>query len=243
MKNNLIYGLHPVMEAVKSGKQIDKIFVQKNLKGQASQNLLALLKKHNIQYKSVPVEKLNKLTRENHQGVVGFISPVKFVSLEEILERPTDKPKTFILLDGITDPRNFGAIIRTAVAVEADGIIFPENNSAPVNEDTVKTSAGGIFNIPLIKVKHLKDAIFLLKAYGIKTFAATEKTDQLIYDTDLRPDVAVIMGSEGKGIHKSLLALSDKTIKLPMSGKIDSLNVSVACGIILYEIVRQRLNK
>ncbi len=243
MKNNIIYGLHPVMEAIKSGKQIDKIFVQKNLKGQASQNLLALLKEHNINYKNVPVEKLNKLTRENHQGVVAFTAPVKFALLEEILEKPANKPRTFIILDGITDPRNFGAIIRTAVAVEADGIIFPENNSAPVNEDTVKTSAGGIFNIPLIKVKHLKDAVFLLQAYDINIYAATEKSDTLIYETNLQTDVAIIMGSEGKGINKSLLNLSTGKIKLPMSDKIDSLNVSVACGIILYEIVRQRLNK
>ena len=243
MKNNIIYGLHPVMEAIKSGKQIDKIFVQKNLKGQASQNLLTLLKEQNIHYKSVPVEKLNKLTRENHQGVVAFTAPVKFASLEDILEKTTNKPRTFVILDGITDPRNFGAIIRTAVAVEADGIIFPENNSAPVNEDTVKTSAGGIFNIPLIKVKHLKDAVFLLQAYDINIFAATEKAEDLIYDTNLQTDVAIIMGSEGKGINKSLLNLSTGTVKLPMSDKIDSLNVSVACGIILYEIVRQRLNK
>ncbi len=241
MKKNFIYGLHPVMEAVKSGKQIDKIFVQNNLKGQASQNLLALLREHHIPYKIVPVEKLNKMTRDNHQGVVAFISPVKFASLDEILEKTTGKPVTFILLDGITDPRNFGAIVRTAVAVDATGIVFSENNSAPVNEDAVKTSAGGIFKIPLIKVKHLKDAIFLLQAYGIKVYAATEKAQQLVYDTNLKTDVAVIMGSEGKGIHKSLLALSDESIKLPVPGEIDSLNVSVACGVILYEIVRQQL--
>ena len=243
MKKNMIYGLHPVMEAIKQGKQIDKIFVQKNLKGLASHNLLALLKEQNINYKSVPVEKLNKLTGENHQGVVAFTAPVKFASLENILELTTNKPRTFVILDGITDPRNFGAIIRTAVAVNADGIIFSENNSAPVNEDTVKTSAGGVFNIPLIKVKHLKDALFLLQAYDIKVFAATEKANQLIYDTNLQSDVAIIMGSEGKGVHKSLQALSTAKIKLPMSDKIDSLNVSVACGIILYEIVRQRIKK
>ncbi len=241
MKNNIIYGLHPVMEAIKSGKQIDKIFIQKNLKGAASQELITLLNKEKLSYKSVPIEKLNKLTRENHQGVVAFTSPVSFYSLEEILAKPSEKPQTFVLLDGITDPRNFGAIIRTAVAVSANGIIIPENNSAPVNEDTVKTSAGGIFKIPLIKVKHLKDAIFLLKAYNIRILAATEKTDNLIYDTDLKPSFGLIMGSEGKGINRSLLQISDEKAKLPMSSKIDSLNVSVACGIILYEAIRQRL--
>ncbi len=241
MKNNLIYGIHPVMEAIKSGKQIDKIFLQKNLKGPASQNLLNLLKEQQINYKTVPIEKLNKLTRENHQGVVAFVAPVKFAGLEQVLETLTNQTRTFVLLDGITDPRNFGAIIRTAVATDATGIIFPENNSAPVNEDTVKTSAGGVFKIPLIRVKHLKDAIFLLQAHGIKIVAATEKASQLIYDTDLKQDIAIIMGSEGKGIHKSLLALSDEKVKLPMSDQIDSLNVSVACGVILYEVVRQRL--
>ncbi len=241
MKNNLIYGLHPVMEAIKAGKQIDKIFLQKNLKGASSQELIGLLQEKGLNYKSVPVEKLNKLTRENHQGVVAFISPVNFYKLEEILEKPAHKPRTFILLDGITDPRNFGAIIRTAVAVSASGIIVPENNSAPVNEDTVKTSAGGIFKIPLIKVKHLKDAIFLLQGNGIKVVAATEKTDNLIYNVDLKPDFALIMGSEGKGINRSLLKISDEKAKLPMSPDMDSLNVSVACGVILYEAVRQRL--
>jgi len=243
MKNNIIYGLHPVMEAIKSGQQIDKIFVQNTLKGQLSQELLGLLNTQKINYKSVPIEKLNKLTRENHQGVVAFTSPVQFMSLERILEKETGKPITFILLDGITDPRNFGAIIRTAAAVSADGIIIPENNSAPVNEDTVKTSAGGIFKIPIIKVKHLKDAIFLLQAHDIKIIAATEKTKNLVYEADLESDYALIMGSEGKGINKSLLSLSPEKIKLPMSDEIDSLNVSVACGIILYEGVRQRLKK
>ena len=242
MKKNIIYGIHPVMEAIKSGKQIDKIFIQKNLKGNLSQELLSLLKSKDISYKNVPIEKLNKLTRENHQGVVAFISPVNFESLEIILEKDSGTPRTFILLDGITDPRNFGAIIRTAVAVKAQGIIIPENNSAPVNEDVVKTSAGGIFNIPIIKVKHLKDAIFLLQAHDVKVVAATEKTNSVIYDLDLKQDFALLMGSEGKGINPGLLRLSNEKAKLPMLGNIDSLNVSVACGVILYESVRQRLN-
>jgi len=237
----MIYGLHPVMEAIKSGKQIDKLFVQKNLRGHLSQELLSLLHDNGISYKTVPVEKINRLTRENHQGVVAYTSPVKFHILEEVLDKPTDTARTFILLDGITDPRNFGAIIRTAVAVNATGIIIPENNSAPVNEDAVKTSAGGIFKIPIIKVKHLKDAIFLLQAYDIKVIAATEKTEKLVYDIDLKPDFALIMGSEGKGINKSLLQLCQEKAKLPMSPQIDSLNVSVACGIFLYEAIRQRL--
>jgi len=241
VKKNIIYGLHPVMEAIKSGQTIDKIFVQKGLRGAQSAVLVDLLQQKNISYKTVPVEKLNRLTRENHQGVVAFISPVKFVPLEEILENTSfEQPVTFVLLDGITDPRNLGAIIRTAVAVDANGIIIPENNTAPVNEETVKTSAGGIFKIPVSKVKHLKDALFLLQSYDIKILSASEKARKTIYDEDLKSHVGIIMGSEGKGIQKSLLQMS-QPVKLPMSAKIDSLNVSVACGVILYEIVRQRL--
>jgi 23S rRNA (guanosine2251-2'-O)-methyltransferase len=241
MKNNIIYGLHPVMEAIKSGKQIDKIFVQKSLKGTLSQQLLSLLHDEKISYKSVPIEKLNKLTRDNHQGVVAFISPITFANLESILDSKKSKSATFVLLDGITDPRNFGAIVRTAAATDVTAIIIPENNSAPINEDAVKTSAGGIFKVPIVKVKHLKDAIFLLQAHDIKVVAATEKSNQLVFNIDLKPDFALIMGSEGKGVNKSILQLAQEHAKLPMSDKIDSLNVSVACGVILYESVRQRL--
>jgi len=244
MKKNIIYGLHPVMEAIRSGKQIDKIFIQKGLHGKLSKELLDLLHEKKISYKTVPFEKLQRLTKENHQGVVAFISPISFQELETVIaQQQEDQPKTFILLDGVTDPRNFGAIIRTAAAVDATAVIVPENNSAPVNEDTVKTSAGGIFKVPIVRVKHLKDAIFMLQANDIKVVAATEKTSKLVYDTDLRVDYALVMGSEGKGIQKSLLQVCDDKVKLPMSPNMDSLNVSVACGVILYEGVRQRIVK
>ena len=244
MKRNIIYGIHPVMEALKSGKTIDKLFIQKGLKGRLSAELIELLRANNTGYKVVPVEKLNRLTKENHQGVVGFISPVQFQDLEQILEDINpDIPVVFILLDGITDPRNFGAIIRTAAATNVAGVIIPENNSAPVNEDVVKTSAGGIFKIPLIKVKHLKDAVLLFKSYGIKIIAATEKTNQSVYDVKLTENIALLMGSEGKGIQPALLKMSDEKVKLPMSEHIESLNVSVACGVFLYESVRQKIKQ
>jgi 23S rRNA (guanosine2251-2'-O)-methyltransferase len=244
MKKNLIYGLHPVIEAVKAGKSIDKLFIQQGLKGNLISELKALLQEKNIRYKIVPVEKLNRLTKENHQGVVGFISPIRFQNLEENLEKiDLNNPATFILLDGITDPRNFGAIVRTAAATNVTGIIISENNSAPVNEDVIKTSAGGIFKVPVYKINHLKDAIFLLQSYGIKIVSATEKADNLVYNANLYDSFALIMGSEGKGIHPSILKMSDDKIKLPMSEHINSLNVSVACGVILYECVRQRLSR
>jgi 23S rRNA (guanosine2251-2'-O)-methyltransferase len=244
MKKNIIYGIHPVMEAIKAEKSIDKLFIQKGLKGYLSSELINLLQEKNIGYKIVPVEKLNRLTKENHQGVVGFISPVKFQNLEFALEkRNPDIPVVFILLDGITDPRNFGAIIRTAVATSVSGIIIPENNSAPINEDTIKTSAGGVFKVPFYKVKHLKDAIYLLDSYGIKIVAATVKTNRLVYDINLTESFALLMGSEGKGIHPALLKIAGEKVKIPMSENIDSLNVSVACGVILYESIRQKIKK
>lgn len=235
--------MHPVMKAIQSGQHIDKIFVQKNLQGQSFYKLKDLLETHSIAYKIVPIEKLHRLTRENHQGVVAFVSPVKIWTLEELLSKETQNIQSFILLDGITDPRNFGAIIRTAVAADVSGVIISENNSAPINEDVVKTSAGGIYNIPIARSKHLLDAIFLLKSYDFKIFAASEKSNTLIYDVNFKEKFGLIMGSEGKGISKNLLKNSDQIIKIPMSDKMQSLNVSVATGVILYEYVRQHIKR
>ncbi len=242
MKKNLIYGLHPVMEAIESGQHIDKIFLQKGLKGANAIELQKLLDTHFIPYKMVPIEKINRFTKENHQGVVAFISPVKIYTPEELLESTGElERKVFLLLDGITDPRNLGAIIRTAAATDVAGIILPENNSAPLNEDVVKTSAGGIFKVPIARTKHLADTIFLLQSYEIPIYAATEKAPKLVYDLDLSHDYALIMGSEGKGIQRNILRLAGSQCKLPMSEKMQSLNVSVAAGVILYEGVRQKL--
>ncbi len=244
MKNNLIYGLHPVMEALESGQHIDKVFLQKGLKGSNAQELRELLESRHIPYKLVPIEKINRLTRENHQGVVAFTSPVKIYTVESLMEATASlERKVYILLDGITDPRNLGAIIRTAAATDAAGIILPENNSAPINEDVVKTSAGGIFKVPVARTKHLADAIFYLQSANIPVLAATEKAPVLVYDTDLSGDYALVMGSEGKGIQRNILKLCNVQCKLPMSPKMQSLNVSVAAGVILYEGVRQKLYK
>ncbi len=244
MKKNLIYGLHPVLEAIKSKQPIDKIFLQKDLKGSTARELKDLMDAESIPYKIVPSEKMYRFTKENHQGVVAFISPVKVFRLEELLELDTDNDrKVYILLDGITDPRNLGAIIRTAAATGVAGIILPENNSAPLNEDVVKTSAGGIFKVPIARTKHLADAIYLLQSYEIPIYAATEKASQLVYDLDLSGNYSLIMGSEGKGIQRNILRLADAQCKLPMSDKMQSLNVSVAAGVILYEGVRQKLYK
>ena len=172
--------------------------------------------------------------------MVARIAPINFVSLEELLEENSGKKTVYLLLDGITDTRNLGAILRTAAAVGVGGIVLPQTGSAPVNSDTVKTSAGGIFSVPLVKVNHLKDALFLFQAQEIKTLAVSEKAEKTAYEHHFDASVALIMGSEDKGIQKGLLKMADHTVKLPMSDQMDSLNVSVACGVMLYEIQRQQ---
>ena len=219
MKNEaLLFGIHAVIEAIKSGKTLDKFFVQKGLKGDLYKELEALLNTHSITPNTVPVEKLNKLTQKNHQGVAAFIAPIDFYDLEEIIIQTQEKGETplFILLDQLTDVRNFGAIIRTAECVGAHGIVIPKSGAAPVTADTVKTSAGAIFNIPICKVDHLKDAIFLLEASGVKTVAATEKTENTLYDIDFKTPTAIVMGSEGKGVSNGILKTVSYKAKLPM---------------------------
>ncbi|MDR5591745.1 23S rRNA (guanosine(2251)-2'-O)-methyltransferase RlmB [Christiangramia sp. SM2212] len=238
-----IFGIRTVIEAIESGKDIEKVFIQKGLSGHLFQELNRHLKQANINVSYVPVEKLNKLSKGNHQGVVANISPISFISLEKLVEdsQKSDRTPLFILLDGLTDVRNFGAIIRTAECCGVTGIIIQEKGSAPINADTVKTSAGAVFNIPICKVNHIKDAVFHLQTYNVKLVAATEKTDDVIYDLDLKQPIAIIMGDEAKGVSNSILKSVDYRAKLPMLGTIASLNVSVACGAFLYEAVRQRL--
>lgn len=239
-----IFGIRAVIEAINSGKTIDKVFVQKGLKGELFQELDGLLRKNAVNISYVPIEKLNRLSRNNnHQGVVAQISPIEFHDLDTLVTNVTESGKTplFLLLDQLSDVRNFGAIIRTAECTGVDGIIIQKKGGAPVNGDTIKTSAGAVFKVPICKVDHIKDAIFYLQASGIKIISATEKTENTLYDVSFKEPCAIIMGSEGKGVSPSVLKLSDAKAKLPMYGDIGSLNVSVACGAFLYEVVRQRL--
>ena len=230
------------MEAINSGESIDKVFIQKGLSGSLVRELEELIKSHNIHIAYVPVEKLNRLNSKNHQGVVASISPVKFVELETLVNQVISENKNplFLLLDQISDVRNLGAIIRTAECAGVDGIILPGQGSAPINADTVKTSAGAVFNISLAKVSHLKDAVYYLQGSGFQVIGATEKTNQSLYEIDFNSPTAIIMGSEDRGISTSLLKIVDHKVKIPLLGSTDSLNVSVACGIALYEVVRQR---
>ncbi len=239
-----IFGIRAVIEAINAGKEIDKVFIQKEAQGDLMQELMKTLKKNNVNFSYVPVEKLNKLSKfNNHQGAVASIAPIKFVTMEQLVEGVLENKENplFLILDQLSDARNFGAIIRTAECTGVDGIIIQKQGSAPVNGDTVKTSAGAVFNIPICKVDHIKDAVFYLQGSGITTVAATEKTENNIYDINFSKGIAIIMGSEDKGVNPSVLKIVDEKAKLPMYGTISSLNVSVACGAFLYEAVRQRL--
>ena len=241
-KNTEIYGIRAVIEAINSSKDIDKVFIQTGLKGKLIGQLESLIRKNKINFSYVPTQKLDRLSKKNHQGVIARIAPIKFYTIDSFSEVLENSNNPFVLiLDQINDVRNFGAIIRTAEISGVDGIIIQNSSSAPVNSDTIKTSAGAIFNIPICKVNHIKDAIYHLQSMNISIISASEKSEKNIYDVDLKVPLAIIMGSEQKGINKSVINLSNESVKLPMYGKIESLNVSVACGIFLYEVVRQRI--
>ena len=239
-----IFGIRAIIEAIESGSSINKIYLQKGLRGELFYELNKLIKAKNLTTSMVPVEKLDRLSKNsNHQGAVAQISPVEFHDLEELIEKVIESEKIplFLLLDQLSDVRNFGAIIRTAECTGVHGIIIQKNGSAPVNAETIKTSAGAAFKIPICKVDHIKDALFLLQASDIKTVAATEKTESSVYDIDLNQPMAIVIGSENKGVNPSILKMVDYKAKLPLLGEIASLNVSVACGAFLYETVRQRM--
>ena len=237
-----IFGIRAIIEAINSGKTIDKVFLQKGLKGELYSELDSLIRRTQINCSYVPVEKLNRLTKKNHQGAVAQISPIEFYDLENLVLNTIESGKTplFLLLDQISDVRNFGAIIRTAECAGVNGIVIQKKGGAPVNGDTIKTSAGAVFKMPICKVDHIKDAVFFMQASGIKVIAATEKTNNTLYDISFKEPCAIIMGSEDRGINPSTLKVVDEKAKLPLLGDIDSLNVSVACGAFLYEAVRQR---
>lgn len=241
-KEYQIFGIRAVIEAINAGKTIDKVFIQKGLQGELFKELDNLLRQQQISKSFVPVEKLNRLSKKNHQGVIANISPIEFTDFEELVIQSQEKgiTPTFLLLDQLSDVRNFGAIIRTAECTGVTGIVIQTKGGAPVTADTVKTSAGAVFNVPICKVDHLKDAVFYLQGSGIQVVAATEKTEDTIYDVDFKIPTAIIMGSEGTGISPSILKVVDAKAKLPMYGSIGSLNVSVACAVFLYEAVRQR---
>ena len=242
-KSSKIFGIRAVIEAINSGATIQKVYLQKGLSGNLMSELNGLIKANSIATSHVPVEKLNHLSKDsNHQGVAATISPIDFHDLETLVEKvlASDNTPLFLLLDQITDVRNFGAIIRTAECTGVDGIVVQNQGSAPLNADAIKTSAGAAFKVPICRVDHLKDALFLLQASEIQLVAATEKTEDTLFDVDFTKPTAIIMGSEHRGVNPSILKMVDAKAKLPILGSIESLNVSVACGAFLYETIRQR---
>ncbi len=242
-EDNIIFGIRPVIEAIRADKEVEKILIQNGLQGSLFYELKTLISQHQIPFQYVPIEKLNRITRKNHQGIVCFVSPIKYLPLENIIPVLFEEGKTplLLILDKITDVRNMGAIARTAECAGVNAIIVPERGSALINSDAVKTSAGALFKIPVCRSGNLKETIAYLKECGIQIVSCTEKGNEIYHQPDYRMPTAVIMGSEESGISSEYLKLSDKIVNIPLLGEIQSLNVSVATGIILYEAVKQRI--
>jgi 23S rRNA (guanosine2251-2'-O)-methyltransferase len=241
-KSNFIFGIRTAIEAIHFGKEIDKILIQKGLGNELFAELKKLIQEHNIPHNFVPVEKLNRITGKNHQGIICFLSEITFHHIENFLPGIYEAGKTplLLVLDKVTDVRNFGAICRTAECAGVHAIIIPSRGSAQVNADAVKTSAGALQKIPVCREENLKETLLFLRESGLQIVACTEKTNDLYYSVDLTKPTAIIMGSEEDGISAEYLKLSDVKAKIPLLGEIGSLNVSVACGILLYEAVKQR---
>lgn len=240
--NDYIFGLRAVIEAIKAGKDIDKVLIKKDISGDLVAELFQVIKEYGVVSQRVPVERINRITQKNHQGVVAFLSPVAYHNLDDLIPSLFEAGKLpfVVALDGITDVRNFGAIARTCECSGVDAIIIPENNSVSVNADAVKTSAGALLHIPVVRVKNLNKAIKQLKESGLMIVGATEKGSKNYTTFDYTVPTAIVMGAEDTGISNENLRECDYLAAIPMFGQINSLNVSVAAGILIYEVVRQR---
>lgn len=244
-KLKMIYGIRPVIEALRSGKQLEKLFVQKGLKGTLVDELRSMLKEFHVEMQYVPGEKLNRLTLKNHQGVVAYLSNITYQKIEDIIPLLYENGKVpfVLILDRITDVRNFGAIARTAECVGVNAIIIPSKGAAMINADAIKTSAGALNHIPVVRSNNLKDIMKFLSESGVKLVAATEKASMLYTNPDYKVPIGIVMGSEEDGISQAILKRSDYLVKLPMHGNTGSLNVSVAAGVLMYEVLNQRLSE
>lgn len=240
--DDFVFGSRAVIEAIKNHKTIDKVLIKKGLHNELFSELHQLLKENNIPFQFVPVEKINRVTRKNHQGIIAFVSPIEFDNIDTILPGIYEKGLSplLLVLDQITDVRNFGAIVRSAECAGVQAIIIPEKGMAQIGADAVKTSAGAIHHMPMCKVKNLDQTVLFLKESGLKIIAASEKGDTIYTDANFTGPLAIVMGSEDTGISPSLLRLADEQLKIPILGKIDSLNVSVSAALMIYEAVRQR---
>lgn len=243
-KKSMTYGRHPLLEALESDKEIDKIFIQRGLKGEDLTLIRQKARIKEVPVQDVPVEKLNKITKGNHQGVIAFFSQVKYYKVEDILPLIYEKGETplFLILDSITDVRNVGAIARTALCTGVHAIIVPDKGTAPMHADAVKSSAGALNNIPVCRYQNLNSVADFFRMNGILLFAMDGRGKRISYEVDLKVPAAIIMGAEDVGVSDHLVRMADEIIKLPIIGDFDSYNVSVAAGMILYEAMRQRLN-
>jgi 23S rRNA (guanosine2251-2'-O)-methyltransferase len=241
-EKEFIYGLRPVIEALEAGKEIDKILIQNGLRSEMLPSLRQLLAEKSIPYQYVPLEKLNRVSRKNHQGVIAFISQVVYSDIENIVPFVFEKGETplILLLDRITDVRNFGAVARSAECAGVHAIVIPLFNSVRVSADAVRSSAGALNRIPVCRVKSMIACIEYLRASGLQIIACTEKAEMLYHTCNLSAPAAIVMGSEEDGISEPILKIADQKISIPMQGRIASLNISVAAGIVLFEAVKQR---
>lgn len=242
-KSDMIYGTRAVMEAIRAGRQIERILIQKGISNDLVRELLQLLRQQGITFTYVPQEKLNRLTTKNHQGVICLISSIEYASLDNIIHKLYSEGKEpfLLLLDRITDVRNFGAIVRTAECAGIHAIVIGEKGNAPITSDAMKTSAGALNHLPVCREKDLKKTVTFLRESGIMVVACTEKASKQLYDVEFNRPVALIMGSEEDGIADNLIREADELVKIPMKGNIGSLNVSVAAGVAIFEVVRQKL--
>jgi 23S rRNA (guanosine2251-2'-O)-methyltransferase len=241
-KNEMIYGTRAVIEAMKAGQSIEKVMIQSGLNNELIRELINAAKEYRIPIISVPKEKLQRLSTKNHQGVICFVSSISYASLDNLIHQAYSEGREpfLLIIDRITDVRNFGAIVRTAECAGVDGIVIPEREHAPLSSDAMKTSAGALNHVPIAREKDLRTTIKFLHDNGLKVIACTEKAATEIFDISLHGPLALILGSEEDGIDERLLRESDELAKIPMKGKINSLNVSVAAGIAMYEAVRQK---
>ena len=240
-KNELIFGVRAVIEAVEADKEIDKILVKKDIQSELSKELFEAIRGRRITVQHVPVERLNRITGKNHQGVIAYISSITYQTVEDMVPFLYEEGKNpfFVMLDGVTDVRNFGAIARTCECAGVDAIVIPAKGSVSVNADAVKTSAGALMSLPVCKENNLYTTVKFLKNSGFRVLAATEKGDYSYTQGDYTGPICLIMGSEDKGISSDVLSLCDEWMTIPIMGTIQSLNVSVAAGILIYEAINK----
>ncbi len=241
-KNDYIFGIRAVIEAIEAGKEIDKILVKKDLQGELAHELFAAARSIGTPIQRVPVERINRITRKNHQGVVAFLSAVEYNTLDTLVPSLYESGETpfIVLLDGVTDVRNFGAIARTCECVGANAIVIPARGSVTVNADAIKTSAGALHTLPVCRERSIQDAVKYLHDSGFTIVAASEKSDKNYTQVDYTAPTAIVMGAEDTGVSPAVLRHCDEMVAIPMRGNIGSLNVSVAAGVMMYEVVRQR---